>query len=43
MLENIIFGVLVVLVAGAGIFTYLYEADKLPKELTTHQNSDEQK
>lgn len=41
MIENIVFGVLVVLAVGAGIFTYLYETGKFPKSSKEEQNTEQ--
>lgn len=42
-MENIIFGIMVVIALGAGIFTCIYEIGGSPKTDTKHQKNDSEK
>lgn len=42
-MENIIFGIMVVIALGAGVFTCIYEIGSSPKTDTKHQKNDSEK
>lgn len=42
-MENIIFGIMVVIALGAGVFTCIYEIGGKPKKNTEHQKNDIEK
>ena len=43
IMENIIFGIMVIIALGAGVFTCIYEVGGNRKTNTEHQNNDAEK
>lgn len=42
MLENIIFGIMLLIVLGAGVMTFIYEASGTSKQIENNENRTEQ-